>query len=1168
MGIFSFKRGGDKKKKLEKAEAQKSPLPKPPIDQNTSAEGQSPGIHTGQANNGNGSVSSGSPRLGTTVRGTEWTDSPKVPALGSTLGNASLSRLDLPSQPWAAGDELARPRTSHGSGPSAKHNLIDDTFVKGSVSPRSRLRSARSQPKLNQKEAQLSIDQSPSIPKSPWSPVTPSFPTANPLSMHIAQSLSDNNLSAMSSSTADVSGLFDVSSLSANDCNGSPESVSSFASPSTASGKARRHGADPASPLAAKSAAVVATIESVVDERSPESSGCRAEDQAPGSFQLQFRATAAAAARPPADMRARDIAKQKDLSIKVPRRKSWSTEINQLEKAWLEEQLSPRLAAEKPQQPELQQQRQQRQPFVGTNGKGPSPHQENQARNPKEKSQNIGKMGSVPPMPRTDGMTPSLALRDNGRNNRNDSAACGNMPHHGLRSTSSRTNLARGSPRSPHDQYFQHDPRALQPRRGNPTQPPPQQGRPPARGQYPPPPGQVDPRLRPRNQGPRPRVPPIPRQNPLGHHDLNYHGPFGQNAPRTRGLASPHSPNIPYGPPNFLSAPGTHGPRSYGPQPHGPPRHFNGRHPNENPAVPANYHMGPTGYRLMPHPSDRKQPPATAPGYINTSSPRSPVEPRQPGFHNVSGPMRTLQTGQAGPARNALPPRDASLALARSPPILVQVQSNFQASKQAASRLPTSPDGDTACALPPANLPPTPVSRKNSLETSTEATDDTHQSSSSPSSQSEKSILTEDTIGNDTLVAQSEAVNSEAASSVESAGQNNDDKEPFFGHHFRSFNDTDLEATVEKYRETRSEVEPQTVLKPEMEPEVETQEEPEIEPEVQPKTKLESEQGREFGAKLEEGYGLELEAEPVAKSEAESETEPEVQLESGHGMVVEIKPEPTPQLRISLPSPTANWPLPSLGAQMVAESPTKFSRPATPLALTPVKSTFASSSSTDNTISEEGDGENDMSPASSEMGLPPPRSKAFTASMYAREIGAGPYAFDTGDNNTALSAYDLETAGSTPWLPPLREDPNGVFPDPVATKPETISTPDMSARHAGAWGAETPEDALSPESIGLARGLSICAPGTSPQVIIQKQGGPSLVTVGQGGLSHGNGMGLRTANIGLAIGGPGRGQAVSARLMFSLHHAAASTSFASSLLAPSMHHNEPDIFHIPTFRYF
>lgn len=1062
-------------RKLDKSGAQKPLLPKQSTEQDIPGAGQ----HLE-----NGSIRSGSsPRLGTTLRGTEWTDPPKLPTLGSILSNASLSRLDLPSQPWASGDEFARPRTSHGSGSSPKQSPMDDIFVTGSVGPRRGLsRGARPQPGVSPYDAVvaetrhvqlgLGIDRAPNVPKSPLSTATPSQASPNPAGMHNAQSLSDNNLSTISSSTADISGLFDVSPPSSNGRDGSPDSVSSIASPSSAS---RYQTRDPAST----------------------------------HMRLQSRPTAA---RPQADTRARDVAKQKDLSIKVPRRKSWSTEINQLEKSWLEEQLSPRPTAERPPRPEQRQQRQQRQINAGANGRGPSPRQGHYAHIPEERGRNLGKAGGVPLMPL------SPLPRDSSRNARNDFAAYENAPHHGLRTSSSRTNLARGGPQSPHDPHFQRDPRTVHPPRGNPTMPPHLlQGRPPTRAQYPSHPGQADPHLQvPRNQSSRTRIPPMPPQNPMGHRDPNHHGLYGQNTSRMRSPASPHSPHSPFGPPLLQNASGSRGPRPQGPHPHGPqshgpPRLPFGRHPTEAPVPPTNY-------RSVPTPSDRRHPSATNPGHVNTylpqSLPRNPVDHGKPGSSNVSKLVRTMQTGQAEKARVAYPPQNTPVAPAKaSPPVAQAVQPDPQKFSKPASQLPSSPDGDTACSLPPTDFPPTPVSRKDSLETLTDTTINTPQSSPAPGPQSERAHAAENTCENATPVQKNVDTEVKTCSSVprgRSVEHMNDEQQLLPSHNFPFVDGVDSEATVEGKPEPTSE----SVMKAGLEVNNEAPPEAEREVEPEPQLKAEPEAGPEAG--------------PGRETKAVHGAEPDAQPESDHEMALETEPESFPQLvRISLPSPTADWPLPSPRPQVAAEAPAKFTRPATPMALTPFESTFTRSSSAENTVSGEEDGGTDVSPANSVKGLSPPRSNAFTASVYAQAIGAGPYAFDNGHNSTALSAYNLETAGSTPWLPSLRQDALGFFSHPVAAKPAMVRTPDMGATNDDAWGAETPEGALSPESIGLARGLSICASPISPRGIIRNEVRQPLDTTSLGGqivFRTAREMGMGTANNGVATGRPGRGQ--------------------------------------------
>lgn len=329
MGIFSgLKRGGDKKKKAAKYHAEQPGIAEKDI-LNQAFLGDDPYLRVGGPAKlfpGNEGIRPHDYRPGTP--GSEIDSIYGAPAHGSGYGSSrqqspavlqppqfsqfsNNSALNLPSRPWSSGTNNGpqddRPSTSHG--PGTKQWGSNATTFESRFGPAHR----RTDTQGTATPASRPGSRAGSVAGVPQSPQSPRSPAHSSRHTKSQTSNMDKNLSTSSASPTENSETSQHTSATATTTS---EGQRATSPPSTVSDHSRpTSSADKAWPVANPGSPASKSGTSSPTPKSPTS---------------------------PKDTRARDAAKKKDLAIKVPRRRSWSAQINQLEKAWLEEQLSPK----------------------------------------------------------------------------------------------------------------------------------------------------------------------------------------------------------------------------------------------------------------------------------------------------------------------------------------------------------------------------------------------------------------------------------------------------------------------------------------------------------------------------------------------------------------------------------------------------------------------------------------------------------------------------------------------------------------------------------------------------------------------------------------------------------------------------------------------------------
>ncbi len=296
--------------------------------------------------------------------------------------SANSSDLDVASahRPWTSGNSAPRPRSNspyraalghgalrpsvplsdHAERPNTSHGPQSKPWASShSVDAQSRPANSRPNTPPGPVEAPVtgSAWNSPQATPKPQEPQAPQRPQGPPgISLHNARSLSDNDMSTSSSVPTEASALSAQTTSPADD-------QTAVSLPSTASSHSPQlQSPQPVWPLLGGSKYSVDDLSTAFSESSSFGDAAQlaineaANRPAPETENLanspiltptplnprsQPPTQQADGSQQPRDSKARDAAKQKDLSIEVPRRRSWTTQIDLLERSWLEEQAKP-----------------------------------------------------------------------------------------------------------------------------------------------------------------------------------------------------------------------------------------------------------------------------------------------------------------------------------------------------------------------------------------------------------------------------------------------------------------------------------------------------------------------------------------------------------------------------------------------------------------------------------------------------------------------------------------------------------------------------------------------------------------------------------------------------------------------------------------------------------
>ncbi|OAA60389.1 hypothetical protein SPI_05513 [Niveomyces insectorum RCEF 264] len=1021
MGLFSgFKRGTDKKKKLQKLGGRDTRPRRIPLDEEFSDDNSPSNGVKGRGHGRRDSSLSDTPRTGTPED--NLSPPPKLPAISP----ASLSALDVSSRPWTSGSVDVPARANSLTSASVVHTSFDTMLSSIQNERPSTANGPGPKPWGGRPsfEARFGSDRRPQTPSaalvskqavSSPQPGAGSAP-ARQAGTHKAQSSSDIGGSTSSAQT-DHSGTAEPTT--------SPLSTVSGRSPPQPPPIVAGDGKDlhQVSLTGSRPPGSVAMFDAS-KTRAPRApiGGPRlfAEPTVPLALVVptsRGNAASTGSSPGPSATKAKDVAKKKDLAISIPRRRSWSAEIDQLEQSWLQEQLSPSIrAAERPRQPNEHpyppyqdgNQRQNnsprlQQPYTPQY----SPHPQAQRQSPRQsqqhatrddrngvyspehphnhhtadaRSKRYGKVGDLPAFSPTGEWSPDLP-RDARGSDRGTSNGhtIHEYPPRRLRGSKSLQHL-QGRPLDPNDvrhpRNLHHDQRRPREQRGPREDRPPRSSRertysphnygspvhptrlrsPPSTSRHhSPSTPRRDSRYPEEGQASRTRWPPPPSP---GMQSPTVHSPTGYRNDMYAPLDSPGAVSLysPEGGPGYAS-----GGFSSGYFDGSPSDRYQGPFSESSPPYRPVDSVGTGGYRSFSSPSNERRPSLPGPRWQRTppaASPTTPVD-RWPRHEGAPGTTRSTPTG--------VPLQSPAPARAKPPPLLASAQLNSMILDNFPFPSPPTP-GSVNQSLLDSDMRLTPVSHVNSNEDPSAAL----------------SILTLDS------------------------------------SHDRT---TDAAAAPPPPPNTDTAV-----------------------PDILEQYTVESERQSTHPSDHHSGVDGEPRPDPETSAVYHSQDD----NDNSHANAVE--PESLPPLSPismpagdALPSSTANWPLPSFPTPVADQSPPttlQVSPPATPAALAPT----------------------DASPEDFEKMPSPMRAKAaFTASVYAREIGDGPYAFD------AVESPRLDAYNNNPSMPGKA----AANTSEAMRAPTTASKGTPRVEQYGAGGLL--EEPLSPESIGVARGLSIIA---------------------------------------------------------------------------------------------